>query len=921
MSILHPAWLLLLLPAGILLYTFRPPTRTLQLLRAAAITLVIVAMSALSLRLPGRSGTVVVVADRSESMEPAALRNQEEVINLIAGAMDARERLAVVAFGRETTVEHAPQAGAFAGFTARLDTDQSNMARAIEKGLDLIPRDGVGRLLVLSDGRWTGSDPVSAAGHAASRNIAIDFRHQAKPIVQDLAIDRIAQPQRLAAGEAFMLTAWVRSPVRQEVTYELVRGNRRLAAGKRHMAAGMNRLIFRDVADSAGVQQYVLRVEGGPEDSQPENNRARILVGVSGTRPVLCVSGTERGAFPKLLRRGALNVQTVRPSAARWSLASLAKYSSVVLENVPATDIGASGMELLAAWVESAGSGLMMTGGRNAYAPGGYFGSPIERILPVSMELKKEHRKFSLALVVVMDRSGSMGASAGMGKTKMDLANIGAVQVMDLLSDDDEFGVIAVDSAAHTVTDIAPVAVNRAERDHILSVQSMGGGIFVYEALAAATRMLLQAQSHTRHIILFADAADAEEPGKYVELLAKGRDANITCSVIGLGSDTDCDAELLRDVARMGSGQCLFAADAMEIPRLFAQDTFAVTRSALVEEPTAVAFTPGYSLLAGSPLKEQPVVGGYNLCYVRPEANLAAVTTDEYQAPVIASWQAGRGRVVCYTGEADGEFTGDIAKWPRVGTMFSSLVRWAAGSDSSLPPGMMLVQRSRDGICRLELHLDPKRTGVPFHGAPEATILHGEPGSTPERAVLPLTWESADLLAAEFPLHGTETTLPNVTVPGQAAVTLSPVCLPYSPEYRPAEAGRGIATLRRIADISGGQERADVTALWRSLPTQARLISVAPWLYGLAILILLVDVLQRRTGILARRTGASSRPTSFAWRRASKPATPPQKKQTQPRRPHPKHPAPPQANGAADTKDSVSAFEKARRRARGRTSR
>ena len=40
---------------------------------------------------------------------------------------------------------------------------------------------------------------------------------------------------------------------------------------------------------------------------------------------------------------------------------------------------------------------------------------------------------------------------------------------------------------------------------------------------------------------------------------------------------------------------------------------------------------------------------------------LATVTVDEYRAPVTAAWQAGSGRVLCYTGEADGKYAGAIA--------------------------------------------------------------------------------------------------------------------------------------------------------------------------------------------------------------------------------------------------------------------
>ena len=87
-------------------------------------------------------------------------------------------------------------------------------------------------------------------------------------------------------------------------------------------------------------------------------------------------------------------------------------------------------MENLAAWVKGTGSGFMMTGGKNAYGPGGYFRSQLEPIMPVSMELRQEHRKLALAIVVAMDRSGSMAAPAGGGKTKMDLANTYGVRAL-----------------------------------------------------------------------------------------------------------------------------------------------------------------------------------------------------------------------------------------------------------------------------------------------------------------------------------------------------------------------------------------------------------------------------------------------------------------------------------------------------------
>ena len=45
---------------------------------------------------------------------------------------------------------------------------------------------------------------------------------------------------------------------------------------------------------------------------------------------------------------------------------------------------------------------MLVTGGRASFGVGGYFKSEIDPYLPVSMEVKNEHRKLSLAMVVAL---------------------------------------------------------------------------------------------------------------------------------------------------------------------------------------------------------------------------------------------------------------------------------------------------------------------------------------------------------------------------------------------------------------------------------------------------------------------------------------------------------------------------------------
>jgi Mg-chelatase subunit ChlD len=851
--LLHPIWLFLAIPLGLSLWLWRMPSRLLIVLRGLTLLLLLLGLCGAVLRLPSQAGTVVVVADRSQSMPQGNAATQKEVIDLLHKAIGPDDRLAVVSFGRTAVVEQSPASGQFAGFVHEVGDDASNLADGLEMALTLIPRDAPGKALVLSDGRWTGRDPAAVAAQAAARNIALDYRFSQRSPANDLAVARIEAPPSVAPGESFLITAWVHAPTPQTISFELLRGEERLSAGEERLTTGLNRLTFRDRAGGPGTLSYTLTVIGSSDDPVPENNRARFLVGVQGTRPILHVTQAKSSGLARLLEAGGLPIKVQAPEACRWSLEELSKYSAVLLENLPAETIGGSGMDTLAVWVRETGSGLMLTGGRNSYGTGGYFKSPLDPILPVSMELRNEHRKLSLAMVVALDRSGSMTMSVGGGRAKMDLANEGAAQVLELLGPMDEFGVLAVDTEPHVIADLAPIKNKAAVKRDIMSITSQGGGIYIYVALEAAADMLVKAKAGTRHILLFADANDSEEPGRYEELIDKCKKVGITISVIGLGTPSDKDAELLKDIAKRGNGRIFFTDKAEELPRLFAQDTFVAARNTFLDERTPIESTAGLPLLTGRPFDLKQSIDGYNLCYLRDGANLATRTLDDYCAPIVAAWRAGSGRVLCYTGEADGKYAGPITKWKDVGDWYTSLARWVAGPVNRLPPEMLLMQDVKNGLHRVRLHLDPEREGDPFAELPRVTLLHSRIGRPPDIQRTTLSWTGADMLDREAALQGRETVLATVTVPGHEPVALPPVCLPYSPEFQPVEKGRGLATLEHLARASGGKERLELAGIWQELPRHVRLVSLTPWLLSTAMVLLLLEVFERRTGLMSRR--------------------------------------------------------------------
>ena len=413
----------------------------------------------------------------------------------------------------------------------------------------------------------------------------------------------------------------------------------------------------------------------------------------------------------------------------------------------------------------------------------------------------------------------------------------------------DKFAVFAVDSQPHEVVDLTRVEHADSFIDDILQIQSAGGGIYVYNGLVAATDVLMKAKDiNVRHIVLFADAADAEQPGDYRELLKRATAVGVTVSVVGLGSQFDCDAEFLRDVAKRGNGMCYFNQDAHELPRIFIQDVFIMARNTFVEEKTATDFTKGVFEISPYRYNEPFNVDGYNLCFLRPEAKVAVATKDDNNAPVVAYWQVGLGRVACFTGEVDGSFAGSFASWEKAGTLLTSLVQWSTGLGGNGPDNRILAtQRLDNGVLRLKLHLDPERKVDPFNCRPEVSLIKSSDQTTLRQQQAVMKWDSADSLIFETELKGSETCLPTILLDGKVFQVMAPVKLPYSPEFRPVRENKNGENVIDFCRMTGGFELSDVADVWDNLPKSFSYVPLVKWLLLIAIIVFLMEIYERRT--------------------------------------------------------------------------
>ncbi|HKQ69336.1 MAG TPA: vWA domain-containing protein, partial [Polyangiaceae bacterium] len=546
----------------------------------------------------------------------------------------------------------------------------------------------------------------------------------------------------------------------------------------------------------------------------------------------------------------------------------------------------------------------------------GYRKSPIEDVLPVSLELRQEQRKAALAMSIVLDSSGSMGVAVPDGRTKMQLAAEGVVAALQLLNPKDDASVFLVDTTPHEIFDMRPVA-SGLPLDKVARAFTGGGGIYIGVGLATAKREIDKSSKPTRHVLLFADASDSEEPADYEHTIAKLVADGVTVSVIGMGKRTDSDADLLVDVARLGGGRIYFAEDVLSLPRIFSQETIAVARSSFVDVAVPLALGPDLSLLGALSAAGLPRIGGYNLTYLKAQASLGLRSDDDNRAPVVAFWQRGAGRVVTITAEVDGQHTGDLANWSERRALLENAVRWTMPTEPGVVDAAARARLVGDDL-HVTLDFDPK---TPPLGNATLVVLAGDGRAEP--ALVPMSWEDYDRVGAHFKVHGSGVFHPVVRV-GARTFRAPAVTLAYAPEFEPGSARGGKELLAALAKASHGKERLTMAGVFAGTTASASREPFAPWLVALAVVMLLCEVSVRRFWPERRRTGrkkvAPPAPSALARTTTAAGRTDPVVQATHSvRADAPAHPSP--APGQPTVGNVESAIERALHRTRKRTER
>lgn len=787
---------------------------------------------------PTRDLTIIYLLDRSASTRGA----WEAALDFVAEAIARkapRDEVGIVVFGREAYVDRLPSADPrWSVVATQPHADATNIEQAIRLAAALIPEDSPGRLVLLSDGLETAGRADLALQQLAPRRL--DW--QVVPLpggitppdvwVEALRLttyayvgDRVTASIRLGGTSStpYRLT-WSTPEATGEVTGELVG------------TSGTYALSFE--VTRAGITPLRVCV-AAPADSLSQNNCADAWVWVQGAPRVLVV-GAEREtqALVAALRQAGLELETATPAELPLSAADFSAYAAVMLVNTPARDFNPQTLKALQSYVRDVGGGLVAVGGPTSYGVGGWLGTPLEETLPVFMQVRDPDRFPPLAMAIVIDKSGSMGAVEA-GTPKIRLAAEAAVRAAEALNDADTLAVVAYDDRPADVIGPIPMTQRDALIAPLLRLQGGGGGIYVRESLLYAYDLIHKMPSTPnlqRHILLLADGSDAErQEGVEAWIEQTLAPENITLSVVAIGDGQD--VPFLKRCAEKGNGRFYLTTQAADLPAIFAEETQQAKRSYIVEREFYPQPVSAWTPLQG--LRSTPALLGYVATTPKPGAQVVWQATQG--DPLLVAWTYGLGRAVAWTSDATGRWAADWVAWRNAPAFWGPVVRWVLPPPSD--PTLNVRVTPQGTQARVEVDAFTPTGDYANALALDLTVAY------PQAARAPITTTLKQVAPGRYQAAiPVEQGVAVLRLSGARSLTTG-WAPPLPAEYLPAAVSAEQATAR-LASIGGG---ALVTqpeqTVARTLHGVKRGAPLSLPLIGLALLLWPVDIAWRRLAL------------------------------------------------------------------------
>lgn len=703
-------WALLIIPVLIAVraHTLSDLPRIQQglsiLLKAAFIALLTLSLIDIQKRdFAPKRAAIVYAVDVSDSMPDAALalaRDQVETLwhAALSQPADTRPEVRVVTFANdarevllpEVKPGEKPALPAFMRMPSK-GAPATDVQGALRLALTLLPDGLLPRVVLVSDGLETmgsvaaESDPLAAFGVPIHH---LDLGRVERP--SELMVIGLEIPDQIVAKVPFTATARVRTNAAMKARCEVQIGGLVEKTEEKDLAVGDTTLTWELTVKEGGDKKILTTCTplDTTRDRFATNNRFELPFKVPERPRVLYIEG-ERGLQKNLAAalQADFDVELRGERGVPNSIAEAEQFDLIFVSDVARTsELGgenlSNGQQRVLEQYAKKGGGLIFAGGENSFGPGGWGQTLLEReVLPVRLDVQRKQDTPNLALMLVIDRSGSMAGP------KIELAKQGAIATLGALQPDDLLGICAFDSRPGELVSLQRAA-NRFKITEAISRLRSGGGTNIFAALDYAYNELAKVEAKIKHIIVLTDGQSPR--AGVIELASQAALERITISSIAVG--TGSDEALLRDIAETAGGNYYLTISPQSIPKLLLKETSEVTRKALVEDKFRPRTDPRFKnlqIFRGLNMDAVPPLVGY--VSTRPKPRAEVLMTSHLGEPILARWRLGLGKVVVWTSDVKNRWAHYWLSWPGYAKLFRQLVRDTLRSETEDPSYAMVA--------------------------------------------------------------------------------------------------------------------------------------------------------------------------------------------------------------------------------------
>lgn len=654
----HPWVLLLLLPlAGWAWRESRQGKRIPHLaLRSLIYALILIGLASPIWELPDSTVRVVALADVSESVGEAGHAEVKRVLATLEA--EGGSSLKVVPFGSRPLDAQGfslPGAEALRGLSRG-----TNLEAAVRYGLASLPARAVPRIVLISDGLENQGSLLRAAWQARTLGVPIEVFPLAGRAAPELTIRSLGFPPRVWTGERFPLQLEVDTPTALRSRIEITVDGQRIGLNEVDLQAGANELHLSLNVASEGVSE--LRATVSAVGQGQGAGVAQQSGAIAFRRPAaLFVSSGSQQEDANLLQ--VLNEAKYKLKVSATLPESLRELQLLVLNNQDLEKYPEATKKRIEDYVLGGGGLLVISGDRNVYVekPPGTPEDAITRALPA--KLAPPQSEEGTVVTLVFDKSSSMEG------TKMQLARVAAIGVIDNLRPQDMVGVLTFDNSYQWT-----VPIRKAEAKSLIKRLVSGimpdGGTQIAPALEEAYRRVQPLKATYKHIVLLTDGISEE--GDSINLAKEAAINRVTISTVGLGRDVN--RNYLQKVADNAKGSAYIVEDPSMLQQILLKDVMEHTGSTAIEGSVGLKMARETEVTEGIDFAKAPKLKGFVKYETKPAADLL-LSLDREDAPLLARWQYGLGRAAVFTSDANGRWAVDWLSWDGYDKFWANLAR------------------------------------------------------------------------------------------------------------------------------------------------------------------------------------------------------------------------------------------------------